>query len=219
MHPFDLLPPLLAGATVTLEITALAGALGLAMSFLAGLARFAPWRLVRLVTSIYVEVFRGTSAIVQIFFVFFVLPLFGIEFAALEAGVLALGLNVGAYGSEVVRAAIVNVDKGQREAGIALNMSSAQIMRRIVLPQAIVVMLPSFGNILVDLLKGSALVSLITLHELTFAGKAVVQAQGRVTEVYFLVLLIYFVMALALGSMVRFLERRASVGLGLGRSR
>lgn len=214
----DLLPRLFPGVIVTLEVTALSAVLAVVMSFVAGLARLSPWRWLRTITAIYVEVFRGTSAIVQIFFFFFVLPLFGIDLPPLAAGVSALGLNFGAYGSEIVRAAIVNVDRGQREAGVALNMTSAQIMRRVILPQAIVAMLPLFGNLLVDLLKASALVSLITLADLTFTGKAIIQGQGRVTEVYVLVLLIYFALALGLGWIMRTAERRVSRSLGVGRS-
>ena len=218
MRPFDLLPQLLGGVVVTLQVTGLSAGLALIMSFAAGLSRLAPWRPIRLVTGFYVELFRGTSAIVQVFYFFFVLPLLGLELTPLTAGVLALGLNFGAYGSEVVRAAVLNVDRGQREAGVALNMTSRQIMRRILLPQALVAMLPSFGNLLIDLLKATSLVSLITLSDLTFAGKAVVQAQGRAPEVYVLVLFIYFAIAVALGWFVRVLERRASQGLGLGRA-
>lgn len=194
----------------------MAGALAIVVSFVVGLARLSPWRLIRILVAVYVEVFRGTSAIVQVFYFFFVLPLVGIRLSPLTAGVLALGLNFGAYGSEIVRAAITNVDRGQREAAIALNMTPALTMRRIILPQALAAMLPSFGNLMIDLLKATSLLSLITLSELTFAGKVIVQGQGHVTEVYVLVLLIYFVISLALGRIFKLAEHRVAVGLHLG---
>src|SRR4051812_46816173 len=129
------LPTLLSGAAVTLELTALSAAVALFVSIGAGMARLSPWPWVRWVTVVYVEVFRGTSALVQIFYFFFVLPLLGIELGPITAGVLALGLNFGAYGSEVVRSAILNVAQGQREAAVALNFPPALAMRRIIFPQ------------------------------------------------------------------------------------
>lgn len=219
MRPFDLLPSLVRGAEMTILIAVLASALAVAVSFVAGLARLSPWRIVRLAVGIYVEIFRGTSALVQVFYFFFVLPLLGVELSPLLAGVLALGLNFGAYGSEIVRAAVLHVDRGQREAAVALNMTSAVTMRRIILPQALAAMLPSFGNLIIDLLKATSLLSLITLSELTFAGKVLVQGQGRVTEVYVLVLLLYFAIAICLGRVFKFAERRVNSSLHVGPAR
>jgi polar amino acid transport system permease protein len=216
MSAFDLLPALLRGAQLTVVLAVAAGALAIAVSFIAGLARLSPVRPVRMAVAVYVEVFRGTSALVQVFYFFFVLPLIGIQLPAFAAGVIALGLNFGAYGSEIVRAAILNVDRGQREAAIALNMPPALTMRRIILPQALAAMLPSFGNLVIDLLKATSLLSLITLSEMTFAGKMLVQGQGRVTEVYVLVLLIYFIIAVALGRVFKLAEQRVVAGLHLG---
>ena len=141
----------------------------------------------------YVEVFRGTSALVQIFFWAFVAPLLGLELGPLVVARVALGLNVGAYGSEVVRGAILAVDRGQREASVALNMPHWLMMRRVVLPQAFLAMLPPFGNLAIELLKGTALVSLIAITELTFAGRQILQTDGlaRREETYLLTLLLY----------------------------
>jgi polar amino acid transport system permease protein len=205
--PFDLIGGLLPGAAVTLQITVMAALLGLFMSFVAGLARLSPWRIVRSVATVYVEVFRGSSALVEVFFFFFVLPLFGLTLTPVIAGVGALGLNYGAYGSEIVRSAIVGVDRGQREAAIALNMTPGLTMRRIILPQAIVTMLPPFGTLTIELLKLTSLVSFIALAELTFQGKILSQAIGRREEIYTVILLLYFFMALPLTIAVRLLER------------
>ena len=217
--PFDLLPELLKGAVVTAELTILAAVVGVVLAVVSGLARLSRRRTIRTIASVYVEVFRGTSAIVQIFFFFYVLPLVGFSLPAFATGVLALGINVGAYGSEVVRAAIVNVDRGQRDAAIALNMTPVLAMRRVIFPQALVAMMPPFGNLLIELLKGTALVSLITLSELTFAGKVLQRGVGRRDEIFVLVLVLYFLMALPLRGFVGYLERRLAAGLHLGPTR
>jgi polar amino acid transport system permease protein len=214
----DLLPQLLQGAAVTVQLTILGAIVAAVFALVAGLGRLSPNRLIRAITGVYVEIFRGTSAVVQIFFFFFVLPIAGVSLPAFATGVFALGINVGAYGSEVVRAAIVNVDRGQRDAATALNLSRAKTMRLIILPQAVVAMLPPFGNLLIELLKGTSLVSLITLTELTFAGKLLLRAEGRRDEIYVLVLLLYFLMALPITWSIRWAERRLSRGLHLGRA-
>lgn len=214
----DLLPQLLQGAAVTVQLTLLGAIVAALLALVAGLGRLSANRLIRTIAGVYVEIFRGTSAVVQIFFFFFVLPHVGISLPAFATGVFALGVNVGAYGSEVVRAAIVNVDRGQRDAATALNLTRAKTMRLIILPQALVAMLPPFGNLTIELLKGTSLVSLITITELTFAGKLLLRAEGRRDEIYVLVLLIYFLMALPITWTVRWAERRLSRGLHLGRA-
>jgi polar amino acid transport system permease protein len=206
--PFDLLPQLLPGALVTVQITALSLVVGLVMAFVSGLAKLSRWRPVAMVAKIYIEVFRGSSALVQVFFFFFVLPLFGLRLGPLEAGVLALGLNTGAYGAEIVRSAILSVDPGQREAAVALNMSASLTLRRVVLPQAIVAMLPPFGNLTIELMKFTSLVSFVTLAELTFQGKILFQTIGRREEIYAMVLLLYFLLAIPITVVTRWLERR-----------
>jgi polar amino acid transport system permease protein len=132
--------------------------------------------------------------------------------------VFALGLTVGAYGSEVVRAAVLAVDRGQREASVALNMPHWLMMRRIVLPQAVLAMLPPFGNLLIELMKGTALVSLIAITELTFAGRQILQTEGlaRREETFLLTLLLYALAAVPIILGVRWLERRVGRGLGVG---
>lgn len=209
------LPTLLKGALVTIEATGLSAVVALVIAFVAGLARLSPRAWIRTLTAIYVEIFRGTSALVQIFYFFFVLPLAGIDLSPMTAGVLALGLNFGAYGSEVVRAAVLNVPRGQHEAAVALNFTPGLALRRIVLPQAFVAMLPPFGNLLIDLMKATSLLSLVTISDLTFAGKLMVQSRGHITETYSLILLIYLILSLVLGRIMRAAEKRASRGLGL----
>lgn len=213
MVSVDLLPLLYQGAVTTLKVTVLSMGVAFLLSFLAGFARLSRRKSIRLVSSVYVEVFRGTSLIVQLFWLFYALPLLGIELTALAAGVAALGLNYGAYGSEVVRSAILAVPKGQTEASIALNMSPMLRMRRVILPQAMVIMLPAFSNLAIELLKGTSLVSLITMADLTYQGMILRTFDAsRTFEIFGLILLMYFVMAYPLTLMMRWLERRFSAG-------
>lgn len=211
------LPGLLQGAWLTVQITVLGSILAVVMGVLAALARLYGAAPLRWLATVYVEIFRGTSALVQLFWLFFVLPQFGILIDAFTVAVLALGLNVGAYGSEVVRGAIRSVARGQWEASTALNMSRAQMLRRIILPQAFIAMIPPWGNLFIELLKSTALVSLITLGDLTFRAQQMNQTTLKTLPIFTLVLLIYLVMSLAITIGMRLLERRASLGLARGR--
>lgn len=201
-------PFLLRGLGLTVFITLASSALAVAIAFPAGLARRAPWWPVRSLATVYVEVFRGTSALVQLFWFYFALPLLGIHFSALAAGILVLGLNIGAYGAEVVRGAVQAVPPGQLEAAKALNFTPWQRLRLVVVPQALPAMLPPWGNLFIELLKGTALVSLITLHELTFQAQVIRDETLRTAEVYFAVLVLYFLVAQAIAAGVRVFERR-----------
>ncbi|MDX7950332.1 ectoine/hydroxyectoine ABC transporter permease subunit EhuC [Lichenihabitans sp. Uapishka_5] len=203
-----LLPLLLRGALVTLEVTALAAVLALGMGFAVGLLRLAPSRLLRGLATAYVEILRGTSALVQLFYLFYILPLFGLTLPPLATAVIGLGLNASAYASEVVRTTIGTVERRQWEAALALDMPPWLALHRIVLPQALPLMMPPFANQLVELLKATALVSLITLTDLTFAGSQLVTATGQKGLVWSLVLALYFVMAFPLSRLSRRLERR-----------
>ncbi|AMG46160.1 ectoine/hydroxyectoine ABC transporter permease subunit EhuC [Achromobacter ruhlandii] len=210
-HIAELVSPLLEGLVVTLEIMAGAVVLAVPLALAAGVGRLSTLRPVRWLASIYVEVFRGTSALVQLFWFYFVLPLFGVQLPAMLVGIVVLALNAGAYGAEVVRGAIRAVPPGQREAGVALNLTRGQIMRRIVVPQAIPAMLPPAGNLLIELLKNTALVSLITITDLTFRGQLLRSETLRTTEIFTLMLLLYFAVALLITAGVRLLERRVRV--------
>ena len=214
--PFDLLPSLLNGLVVTVEITLGAAVVGLLAAFLGGLGRLSANRFVRGTARFYIDVFRGTSALVQLFWVYFALPLFGVSFEAMTAGILVLGLNVGAYGSEVVRGAIQAVPREQREAALALNLSERQAMWHIVLPQAVLPMIPPFGNLMIELLKGTSLVSLITLSELTFQGQTLRAATLRSGEIFGLILVLYFLLALAITFTAKRLENRLALGRDYG---
>lgn len=210
----DLLPELLRGALLTLEVTAMAAIVALILAFAIGLARLMPFTPLRVAATAYVEILRGTSALVQLFYLFFILPLFGITLDPIATAVIGLGLNFSAYGSEIVRTALLRIERGQWEAALALDLSRAQTLRFIILPQALLTMLPPFGNQLVELLKATSLVSLITLTDLTFAGSRMITATGRPAVVWSLVLALYFVMAFPLARLVRRLEARLSLFRG-----
>lgn len=206
--------PLLEGLRVTLRLTVAGAALGIVCSLLAGLGKrsaFAPWRWF---CTAYVELFRGTSALVQLFWFYFALPFLGLKLTALVAGILVLGLNMGAYGAEVVRGAITAVPIGQREAAAALGFSPQQTLWRIIVPQSIPPMLPPFGNLLIELLKNSALASMITLSELTFSAQVLRSDTLQTVPIFTIVLLLYFLVAQIIAYGVRRLEGALSQSRG-----
>jgi polar amino acid transport system permease protein len=196
---------------LTVALTFCSAAVATAAALAAGLGRLSRCRPLHWASSIYIEIFRGTSALVQLFWVYFVLPFAGLELEAFTAGFLVLGLNAGAYGAEIVRGAIQAVPEGQRDAAAALNLTPAQTMRRIVLPQALPAMLPPAGNLCIELLKNTALVSLIAVHELTFTAQLLRASTLQTSLVFGLVLILYLVVALALSVGFRCLERRVGV--------
>ena len=187
--------------------------LALVTAFVVGLGRLSPLAPVRWLATAYIEFFRGTSIFVQLFWVYLVLPLLGLGLSPLAAGILVLGLNVSAYAAEVVRAGILAIGREQREASIALNLTRAQAMRHVILPQAFLVMLPTLGNNAIELLKATAIVSLISLADLTFQAQVVRAQTGNTAIPFITILVIYFILALMISGCVRRLERRLARGL------
>jgi polar amino acid transport system permease protein len=210
---FGYLNLILQGAIVTVELTIMGSILALIVAFLAGLGRVSRYFAVRALATAYIEFFRGTSIFVQLFFVYFVLPIMGISLTPLQAGVLGLGLNVGAYGAEVVRGAILAIGREQYEACVALNLSRWQCMRRVILPQALLLMLPTFGNNAIELLKATSVVSLISLADMTFQAQVVRSQTGSTFMPFVTILVLYFVFAGLITLGVRALERRMARGL------
>jgi polar amino acid transport system permease protein len=211
------LPGLFEGTILTVKIAAVGSVLAFVAAIIAALSKLYGPLPLRWLSNIYIEIFRGTSALVQLFWLFFVLPQFGLSLEPYTAAVVGLGLNVGAYGAEVVRGAITSIARGQWEATTALNMTRAQALRRIILPQAFVAMIPPWGNLLIELLKSTALVSMITLTDLAFKAQQLNQTTMKTIPIFSLVLLIYLVLSLAITIGMRLLERRASRGLARGR--
>src|SRR5690606_13414993 len=162
------LPRILDGVWITIQLTLGGAALAMVIAVIFGILARSPRTLVRGFARAIIEFFRGTSLVVQIFWFFFVLPQLGVELHPMTAGILALGLNYGAYAAEVVRGSINSVPAGQWEATTALSMTRAQRMRRVIFPQAWALMIPSLTNLLIHLLKGTAVVGTITITDLTF---------------------------------------------------
>ncbi len=188
-------PRLLSGTGVTVAQFFLAAVLGVAISLAMGLLKLSENKALRGLAVTYIEIFRGTSLLVQLYWIFFVLPLFGITLEKFTAGYLAVAMNIGAYGAELVRGGILSVPKGQWEAATAINMSPAKRMWRIILPQALVNMLPPWGNLMIELLKGTALVSLISVADLMFEAKQINGTTFLSAQVFGAALIIYYILA------------------------
>lgn len=211
----EVTPQIARGLGVTISVLVASALLAYIMAFIAGLSKLSKNFLVRTVTGIYVEVFRGTSLIVQLFWLYFAIPmLFGIQLGSnWWIGVIAIGLNYGAYLSEVVRSSIEAVDTGQSEAATALNMSRFQRMRLIIFPQAVRMMLPEFGNYTILILKSTSLVSLISLNDILYYGDIIRSTNGSATSIVYLVVLVfYFILALPLIWLTRKSEYMAKKG-------
>ncbi|WP_284644391.1 ectoine/hydroxyectoine ABC transporter permease subunit EhuC [Paenibacillus silviterrae] len=209
----EFVPLLLEGAKLTVVIGLLSAVVAILVSFAAGLARMSRYRLLRAGTTVYVEFFRGSSLLIQLFWLYFALPFVGIELPKLCAAVLAIGLNFGAYGSEVVRSTVLAIPKGQWEATVALNMKPWQNLRYVILPQAVIRMLPPFGNLLIELIKSTSLVYFITLSDLTY--QAMVLRNNYISwtpEILGLLLVMYFGIASLISFGIRRAERTLSVG-------
>lgn len=210
---FNYIGPLLEGAWVTVQLTVYSTVLGGLLSFLFGIGRLAANPLIRAVSISFIEVFRGTSLLVQLFWLYFALPLLGqaigidLRLPPLLAGTLALSLNIGAYGAEVVRGALQAVPKTQHEAAKALDFTPRQTLWRISLPQSIPEMMPSFGNLAIQNLKDTALVSLISLGDLAFRAEQIRNFTQDSVTIYTLLLFMYFGMALVLTAFMKLLER------------
>lgn len=214
----EALPRLLEGLWVTLQLTAGGAALALIIAVALGLLARSENVLLRGSARTVIEFFRGTSLVVQLFWFFFVLPQLGFELSAMVVGILALGLNYGAYSAEVVRGSINAVAAGQWEATWALSMGPVHRMRRVIFPQAWALMIPSLTNYLVHLLKGTAIVSFITMHDLTFQVDQLRRSTGTFFAYGVVGLLGYFVVAYLLTLGMNALEIRAKHRLGRGQS-
>ncbi|HET7327547.1 MAG TPA: ectoine/hydroxyectoine ABC transporter permease subunit EhuC [Nocardioidaceae bacterium] len=212
----DAAPLFLRGLGVTVMYTVLGAVAALVISFVFGLMAISPVTVIRGVSRTIVEFFRGTSLVVQLFWIFFALPFLGIRLEPLAAATVALGLNFGAYGSEVVRGAIVAVPKAQWEATVALSLNPVKRMRRVILPQAIPEMIPPFGNLLVQILKGSSLLFLLGITELTFEVQELRRDIGSLPA-FAIALVIYFIVAQVFLGVMRLWERRAATKVGRGR--
>src|SRR6185503_2592831 len=199
--------PLLIGLWMTLKISALALVFALVLGLVAGLGRVASNPAARNLAATYVEIIRGTPLLVQIFIMYFFIGTV-LELSPFTAGVAALAVFTGAYVAEIGRAGIEAVPRGQMEAARSLGMSYAQAMRHVILPQALRKTLPPLAGQFINLIKDSALVSVIAITDLTKAGREIVSSTFTPFEVWFTVALMYLVLTGSLSLLVRRLERR-----------
>ena len=207
------LPFLLGGAARTLQVVVLALALGIVCGLLGGLARLSRNRLVRGLAAAYVSVVRGTPFVVQLFLIYYGIPQLGLPVPAMLAAVATLGVYSGAYQTEIVRGAIQSVDGGQVEAALALGLSHAQALRLVVLPQALLRMLPPLGNEFVALTKNSALVSLVTVRELFLSAQMAISSTFQDFAIFLTIGAMYYAMTSVVAGATRLMERRLSIYL------
>lgn len=205
------MPLLAAGLLTTAKICSLAMLLGVALGGLLGLASLSRLAAVRFAVRAYVDFIRGTPLLIQIFLVYFALPVIGLNLPEFWAGVLALGLNAAGFIAEIVRSGVGAVERGQAEAARAIGMRHRQILWYILLPQSLRTVVPPTTNELITLVKGSALLSVISVYELTRAGQAIIAVHFAPFEIFLLIALYYYVTISVLAWLSRWLERRLPV--------
>jgi polar amino acid transport system permease protein len=201
-------PFIIGGAGVTIFICVTSITLATALAVVGALARLSSNTVVYALASFYVSIVRGTPLLVQIFFIYFALPQLGIILPALLAGILALGFNYGAYMTEIFRAGIQAVPRGQREAAEALGLPEGTVMRRIVLPQAIRIVIPAIGNDFISMIKDSALVSAITVQEVLNRAETVGRPSLHTLQALVIAALVYWILTIAFSLVQERLEAR-----------
>ncbi len=205
-------PDLWRATQITVFLTVASMAVALVVGLLLALARISPRRLLRLPATAFVELIRGTPLILQLFYIFYVLPFFHVRLGKMQAGILGLALNYGAYLSEVFRAGIAAVNHGQWEAAGALGLRRSQTLRLIILPQALRIVVPPVGNYFISLFKDTALVSTISIAELVFTGQLIAADTFKYLQVYSIIFVIYLVISYPASLGVRVLERHLDRG-------
>lgn len=193
--PLQNLPAFFWGALATLEISALAVFIGLFIAVACALARLSKHRALRRVATGYVEVIRNTPLLVQLFYVYFGLPTIGINLSAFSVAIFALTLNCGAYCTEIIRAGIQSIHRGQTEAGLSLGMTRWQVFRYVILMPTLRVVWPPLASQFIAAMLGSSVVSQISAEELTYAGSLLESRTYRTFEIFFAITIIYFVMS------------------------
>ena len=212
---FDLIyqvtPYFIQAAWVTIQLSVLSCLLGLTCGTLGASARLSRHAVVRYLGAAYVSAFRGTPALIQLFILYFGGPQIGIQLDAFEAGVIGLGINIGAYMTETIRGAIVAIDKGQREAARTLGLSRWQATYKVILPQAARLMVRPLGVNLNMLIKATALVAAISVVELTYTAQRYIGSTYKPFEMFLLAGLLYMIIIYVTGRGVAWLDRRVQI--------
>ncbi len=209
---FHYFPFLLQGAVLTLQISILSLLLGITVGLIAALCKLSNNKLLRWLATFYIWLIRSTPLLVQLFIIYFGFPQIGIDLGPFLSGVIGLGLNVGAYNAETIRGGIVSIPLGQTEAARSLAMSSSLAMRRIILPQAMRIIIPPMGNNFIILIKDTSLVSTITLVELTLTAQRFIGSTYKPFEMYLMAAFLYAVMTTTASLLLGVFEKRANKG-------
>ncbi|KAA8784013.1 amino acid ABC transporter permease [Paenibacillus amylolyticus] len=208
----DALPLLLEGTVVTLKIVVISLIFAMVIGLVSGLMSTSLNRLLRLVASLYVDIIRGTPLLVQVYFIYFGLPVFlDMRIPAMTAGIIAVSLNAGAYISEIFRAGIESIGKGQHEAARSLGLSRFKTMWLVILPQATRRMIPTFVNQSIITIKDTSLLSAIGIAELTQTGEIIISSNFRAFEIWGVVGIFYLIIIVLLSRASRFIERRYAI--------
>ncbi|MBS0559115.1 MAG: amino acid ABC transporter permease [Proteobacteria bacterium] len=207
----EFLPPLLNGAMLTILVSVTAFVLAIVVGLIFGMMRLSRFLPLRIVAAIYIQFIRGTPLLLQLFFIYYVLPYGGIVLSPFVSGVTGLTMNYAAYMAEVFRSGIQAIPKGQWEAGQSVGMSRALLMRRIILPQAFRIIIPAIGNFFVSIFKDSALVSIITMRDLMFSGQLLASATFKHFEIFAMVAVIYFMISYPAAKLVEWVEAKVDI--------
>jgi His/Glu/Gln/Arg/opine family amino acid ABC transporter permease subunit len=209
---WEAMPFLLQGVVVTLQVTALSLVLAVILGLIAGQLRMSRFRVIRLPVTAYIDFFRTTPMLVQLVWIFYVVPIvFGIRATDFQSGVIALSLNYAAFFAEIFRAGVTSIDRGQSQAAQALGMTQFQVLYRIVYPQAIRRMLPPLGSMTVSLLKDSALVSVIGIRDLMLSAQNVIAWTFRSIETMTVVAFMYLILTYPIAWFSDWLHKRFGV--------
>lgn len=204
-------PIMLKASLVTIELTALSIIFGCALGVVVAMMKISSYKAVTFIGTFYTWILRGTPLLLQLYVLYYGLPSIGITLSSFQAAVLGLSLNAGAYMAEIVRSGIIAVDKGQFEASKALGFTYFQTMRRIVLPQAVRIIIPPMGNEFIAMIKDTSLVSAIAMTELMRSGQIRVSTTGSPWEAYFVVGCLYLLMTTLFTAVFSQIERKLSI--------
>jgi len=204
--PMRQLPVFLLAALQTLRISGLGILIGLAISIFGALGRMSKNKVIYVISTAYVEFIRNTPFLVQLFIIYFGLPSIGLQFTANTAALIALSINCGAYCTEVVRAGIESIRKGQIDAGLSLGMSYMQVFRHVILFPALKAVFPPLGNVFIITMLGSSAVAIISAQELTYAGSMLESRTFRSFEIFTVITVIYFILAQILAGIFKVIE-------------
>lgn len=216
-------PSLLQGVVVVLQATIISFILAALVGLLIAMCRLSKWKVIRGVFVVFVEIIRGTPLLVQLFYIYYVVPLLlnhllasggtqpNIQFTALSAGIAGMTINYGAYISEVFRSAILSIDTGQKESGFALGFTQLQVLRKIVIPQALRNSIPVLGNYLVMMIKDTSLLAVISVSELLLRTQTYASQTFQTIESYTILAVVYLILSLPLAHIMKMIEKKFHV--------